>query len=308
MAYTDKMELQFDVEVTNLTNAEKYKIFDGKPATISVRRGVPNSIFMSISARYSQNYGSNPSPDNENAQGTGLKAYTPGFPNVTNYQYTWTVDVDDSSKIYTIGTPKEVVWVVHDFPFTTKKVSMNYDKSNTNSVAVNMEISYDYMINPTSSGKQQFMCRLLAEKPKEPPKPKIRKETVVVGSFAFGDSTVQKIKSLGSMLDYSKLSAWYNKLPERTRESILNSKPPGGQKIVLTGYTDNVSDEHLNFALGTKRAVAVLQTLEKISGVKWKDIAATPSKGEQDVRVEQKNLEKKEPKHRRVEITLTIEE
>ena len=299
MAYTDTMEFKFEGEVSNSTTAEKYKIFDGKPATITVRRGNLNSILMTITASHSGIKGPNPDPDDDDDK---------GFPYVTTYQYTWTVDIDESGKVYSIGSPKEVVKAAaHDFSEVSTKVDADYDKANTKYVAVNLELIYKYL-GTVASGQQQFSCRLLAEKPKEIPKLKIRKETVVVGSFAFGDYAVQKVKSVGAMLDYSKLSGWYNKLPERTRASILNGKPPGGQKVVLTGYTDNVGDEHLNFTLGTKRAVAVVQTLENISGANWKDIAATPSKGEQDVRVEQKNLEKKEPKHRRVEITINIEE
>jgi len=299
MAYSDKMEFKFEAQVANLTTAEKYKLAEGNPATITVRRGALNNVAISITASHSGMHGPNPDPD--------TKDDDTGFPYVSTYRYTWTVDVDESSNVYTIGVPKEETKLADDFSEVSSKVTTDYDRSNTKYVAVNIEVSFKYFAT-VSSGQQHFACRLLAEKPKEPPKPKIRKETVVVGSFAFGDYTVQKIKPLGAMLDYSKLSAWYNKLPERTRDSILNGRPPGGQKVVLTGYTDNVGDEHLNFALGTKRAVAVLQTLEKISGSKWKDIAATPSKGEQDVRVEQKNLEKKEPKHRRVEIAITIEE
>lgn len=144
--------------------------------------------------------------------------------------------------------------------------------------------------------------------PQTPAQPKITPRTIVVGSFAFGDDTVAKITPIGDMLDYNKLSAWYKNLPEATRIKIMNGEPPGGKKIVLTGFTDNVGSEHNNLELGKKRALAVADLFETISGVPWSKFVATPSNGEQDVREENKNLEKKEPKHRRVKVEIHIEE
>jgi hypothetical protein len=144
---------------------------------------------------------------------------------------------------------------------------------------------------------------------KEAPKPVVKKQTVVIGSFGFGDSSIKNIKAISGMMDYGKFSAWYNGLPERTRNSIeQDQKPPGGKMIVMTGFTDNVGDEFNNFELGKKRAIAAAEMFEKISGVSWKKIITPPSKGEQDVRQEDKRLEKKEPKHRRVEVDIFVEE
>jgi outer membrane protein OmpA-like peptidoglycan-associated protein len=77
--------------------------------------------------------------------------------------------------------------------------------------------------------------------------------------------------------------------------------------IIMKGFTDNVGDEHQNLDLGKMRAVAVAEMFEKLSGVTKKKIITAPSKGEQDVLQENKNLEKKEPKHRRVEVTIFVE-
>jgi len=147
-------------------------------------------------------------------------------------------------------------------------------------------------------------------KPETPsaPQPKIRQETIVVGSFEFGDDTVEKIKPIGDWFDYTKLHAWYKKLPEATKNKIMNGEPPGGKKIVMTGFTDNVGNEHMNLDLGKRRALAVAKKFETISGVSWSKFVATPSDGEQDVREENKSLEKKEPKHRRVEVVIHIQE
>jgi hypothetical protein len=144
---------------------------------------------------------------------------------------------------------------------------------------------------------------------KAAPKAVIKKQTVVIGSFDFGDFSIKKIKAISGMLDYGKFSAWYNGLPERTRNIIeQDQKPPGGKMIVMTGFTDNVGDEFNNFELGKKRAIAAAEMFEKLSGVSWKKIITPPSKGEQDIRQEDKRLEKKDPKHRRVEVTMFVEE
>jgi hypothetical protein len=160
-----------------------------------------------------------------------------------------------------------------------------------------------------STGTANFVCKLSAEKPKPPAPPKITKKTVVVGSFVFGESAINKIKPISDWFDYAKLHAWYDKLPERTRSKIEEEqKPPGGKMIIMKGFTDNVGDEHQNLELGKRRAIAVAEAFEKISGVSWRKIITAPSKGEQDNPQENKKLEKKEPKHRRVEVTIYIEE
>src|SRR5262245_53950338 len=106
MGFTNKMEFQFSGEVANQTTGEKSTLTDGKASTITVRRGDTNTIVMWITASHSGERGPIPDPNSTNARLFGLE---PGFPYVSTYQYTWTVDVDESGKIYTIGTPKEVV-------------------------------------------------------------------------------------------------------------------------------------------------------------------------------------------------------
>ena len=140
-------------------------------------------------------------------------------------------------------------------------------------------------------------------------KAKVKKDTIVVGSFEFGEHDIKKVKAISGMLDFNKLKAWYNGLPDRTRNKIeQEQKPPGDKFIVMKGFTDNVGEEHKNVELGKKRAVAVAEAFQTISGVPWKKIITAPGKGEQDNPQENKRLEKKEPKHRRVEFEMLIEE
>lgn len=143
--------------------------------------------------------------------------------------------------------------------------------------------------------------------PAPPARVPVKQQTIVVGSFEFGFWELKKVKALGSMMDGRKLRDWYFRLPQVTRDKLSQGELPGGKKIVMTGYTDNVGEEHMNLQLGRKRAIAVAKEFEDMIGVSWEKVISTPSRGEQDVLQENKNLEKKEPKHRRVEVTIFVE-
>jgi outer membrane protein OmpA-like peptidoglycan-associated protein len=221
-------------------------------------------------------------------------------------QVSWDVEVDESAA------------VKFDVPPEMKTLNSNLKGSDTftvkaaagmNSLIVDVEMKVDHDVGFASvegEESRRFKFALIAP---APTKIKVSKKTIVVGSFEFNQSSMNRIKSFPGMLNGNQLNDWYSKLPQKTRDKIeLEQKPPGDKMIRMTGYTDNVGPEYKNFELGGKRARAVAEAFGKRCGVAWQKIITAPSKGEQDNLQENKKLEKNEPKFRRVEVEIFVEE
>jgi outer membrane protein OmpA-like peptidoglycan-associated protein len=97
---------------------------------------------------------------------------------------------------------------------------------------------------------------------------------------------------------------WYQGLnpiaQQMVEKAITANDMPGGEAIVIEGYTSTLGPETYNFGLGWNRAQAVMGILRMVTGNNNPSIFRTPSVGEGKRATDKKTEENNDPQWRKV--------